>query len=71
MEAFILAGLMFHVGAAASLALISAIAGLRDARRRAIPCKAARNATATIAAMSVDTASHASSAAHVISHGAA
>jgi hypothetical protein len=35
MEAFILAGLLFHVSAAASLTLVSAISGLMDARRRA------------------------------------
>lgn len=34
MDQFILAGLLFHVGAAASLALVSAISGLIDARRR-------------------------------------
>jgi hypothetical protein len=34
MDEFILAGLLFHVGAAASLALVSAISGLIDARRR-------------------------------------
>lgn len=34
MEEFILAGLLFHVGAAASLVLVSAVSGLIERRRR-------------------------------------
>ena len=49
MEALILAGLLFHVGAAATLTLVSAIAGLRDARRRAARCTAARDAATNVA----------------------
>lgn len=47
MEAFILAGLLFHVGAAATLTLVSAIAGLRDARRRAAGAVPSHAAPAT------------------------
>ena len=43
MEEFILAGLLFHVGAAASLALVSAVGGMIDVRRR----KAAHSRTTT------------------------
>ena len=50
MEEFILAGLLFHVGAAASLALVSAVAGIVDARRRkAASARAAVNNAAVIA----------------------
>lgn len=36
MDEFILAGLLFHVGAAATLALVSAVSGMIDMRRRKV-----------------------------------
>jgi hypothetical protein len=48
MEEFILAGLLFHVGAAASLALVSAVAGMIDAHRRKPPAARAAVNTAEV-----------------------
>jgi len=56
MEEFILAGLLFHVGAAATLALVSAIAGAIDARRRNVAAGIAAD-TAAVIAMPIGTRS--------------
>lgn len=49
MEAFILAGLLFQVGAALSLTLISAISGVIDARRRSAFARDTADAAMVIA----------------------